>query len=164
MPEAVPTHPRMSPKTPKQSPHSEARDGSRSRTVDMGPHCRLEGTARLLHTPMDGQGPQQTDKQGGHRIIFNPAPLPSQGQFLLISPSQGQFQLISPQRSSHVGRRGDSGLACSCLLPPCPPRPGYLCDSLSLISNHSNTLPWLGTVTAGYLLIFTRALPPKGQS
>lgn len=100
---------------------------------------------------MDGQDPQQTDSQGGHRIISNPAPLPA--------PCRGQFQLISPQRSSLVGRQGGWVAGMSLPAPTMPTTPRIVCATLSLLSNHSNTLPWLGTVTTGYLLILTRTLP-----
>lgn len=115
VPKAVPTHPRISPKTPKHSPHSEARDGSRRRTVDMvGPLCRLGGTP-----------PSSPHSNGWARPTADRQPRRPQDYLqsrFSQQPSGGQ--LISPQRSSHVGRQGGRGLACSCLLPPCLPRPG----------------------------------------
>lgn len=49
--------------------------------------------------------------------------------------------------------------------PTLPFTPGmHLSGCLRLTDIHNNTLPWLGTVTVGYLLTLTRALGPSGRS
>lgn len=131
---AVPMYPGMSPpKTPTQSPHSEAHDGARAEQQMWGPTAGWQDPP--LSPPHSNVWASPSRQPRMPQDYLNP--LPSQ------PPSQGQSQLISPQRSSHVGRQGGTGAACSCLLPPAH-HTQYPSISLSLTGSHNNNLTSAG--------------------
>lgn len=151
MPEAVPTYPGTSlkplSKAPSQRPLTEA--GAEQQT-----RGRAAGWEELPPSSPDHKGwarPTTDDSQGCHRIILNPAPLPA-SRWRTIPGN-----LPPEEQPCGQKRRQWPGVFLPAPTLPTTPRT-RLSDCLSHTVNHNNTLPWLGTVTAGYRLILPRAL------
>lgn len=151
----------------RQFPHTRARPGLRppdsaptqrppvqaeAQQQVWGPSSSWEGPP-LSPPPFNGWArPGQTDGQGCRRIILNPARLPA-------SPSSTIPANLSPEEHPHgQTRRQQPGVFLPAPTLPTTPRI-CLIVGLSLTGNHNNnTLPWLGTVTAGCHFILSAPL------
>lgn len=139
-------------------PHSPTQRPGRKAEAEQqvqGPPAGEEGPPPSPPPSGGWARPQQTDGQGCHRIILNPASLPA-------SPWRTIPANLSPEEQPRGQARWQQP-GMSLLAPTLPTTPRIrLIVCLSLIGNHNNTSPRLGTVTAGYHLILSAPLGLRG--